>query len=75
VLDGIGEGQRMQDPRFATLQARTDHSAEVYAFLDATFRTRTTAQRLALLEQADVPAGPLHSLETLLDDEHLKAVD
>ena len=74
VLDSIGEGDRMKDPRFATLQARTDHSTEVYAFLEATFRTRTTAQWLALLEQADVPAGPLHSLETLLDDEHLKAV-
>ena len=74
VLDGIGEGERMKDPRFATLQARTDHSAEVYAFLDATFRTRTTAQWLELLAKADVPAGPMHSLESLLDDEHLKAV-
>ena len=64
----------MKDPRFANLQARTDHSAEVYAFLDTTFRTRTTAQWLELLEKADVPAGPLHSLESLLDDEHLKAV-
>jgi crotonobetainyl-CoA:carnitine CoA-transferase CaiB-like acyl-CoA transferase len=74
VLDRIGEGERMQDPRFATLQARTEHSAEVYAFLEATFRTRTTAQWLELLEKADVPAGPLHTLESLLDDEHLKAV-
>ena len=74
VLDGIGEGERMNDPRFATLQARTNHSAEVYAFLDATFRTRTTAQWLELLAKADVPAGPMHSLESLLDDEHLKAV-
>jgi len=74
VLDRIGEGERMQDPRFATLQARTEHSAEVYAFLEATFRTRTTAQWLELLQEADVPAGPLHSLESLLDDEHLNAV-
>ncbi|MCZ2439175.1 MAG: CoA transferase [Rubrivivax sp.] len=74
VLDGIGEGERMNDPRFATLQARTNHSAEVYAFLDATFRTRTTAQWLELLAKADVPAGPMHSLESLLDDEHLKAI-
>jgi crotonobetainyl-CoA:carnitine CoA-transferase CaiB-like acyl-CoA transferase len=74
VLESIGEGERMKDPRFASLQARTEHSAEVYAFLDATFRTRTTAQWLALLEKADVPAGPLHTLQSLLDDEHLKAV-
>jgi crotonobetainyl-CoA:carnitine CoA-transferase CaiB-like acyl-CoA transferase len=74
VLDRIGEGERMKDPRFATLQARTEHSTEVYAFLDAIFRTRTTAQWLELLEKADVPAGPLHTLESLLDDEHLQAV-
>jgi crotonobetainyl-CoA:carnitine CoA-transferase CaiB-like acyl-CoA transferase len=74
VLESIGEGERMKDPRFATLQARTDHSPAVYAFLEATFRTRTTAQWLDLLAKADVPAGPLHTLESLLDDEHLNAV-
>ncbi|WP_332824125.1 CaiB/BaiF CoA transferase family protein [Ramlibacter sp.] len=74
LLRSIGDGERMGDPRFATLQARTDHSTEVYAFLDATFRTRTTAQWLELLEKADVPAGPLHSLESLLQDPHLAAV-
>lgn len=74
VLERIGESERMQDPRFASLQARTDHSAEVYAWLDATFRTRTTAEWLGILSDADVPAGPLHSLESLLDDPHLHAV-
>lgn len=74
VLERIGEGQRMQDPRFASLQARTDHSAEVYAWLDATFRTRSTAEWLDILSAADVPAGPLHSLESLLDDAHLRDV-
>ena len=63
LLESIGNGDRMQDPSFATLQARTEHSTEVYAFLDATFRTRTTAEWLELLGKADVPAGPLHSLE------------
>jgi crotonobetainyl-CoA:carnitine CoA-transferase CaiB-like acyl-CoA transferase len=74
VLERIGEGERMQDPRFASLQARTDHAAEVYAWLDATFRTRTTAEWLEILAAADVPAGPLHTLESLLDDPHLRAV-
>ena len=42
--------------------------------MNRTFRTRTTAQWLELLAKADVPAGPMHSLESLLDDEHLKAI-
>ncbi|MDP1691923.1 MAG: CoA transferase [Burkholderiaceae bacterium] len=74
VLEAIGDPERINDPRFATLQARTDHSADVYAFLDSAFRTRSTAQWLELLRKADVPAGPLHSLESLLGDEHLNAV-
>ncbi len=74
VLERLGQSELLQDPRFATLQARTEHSREVYAWLDATFRTRTTEQWLALLGEADVPAGPLHTLESLLDDPHLNAV-
>ncbi|NUZ07452.1 CaiB/BaiF CoA transferase family protein [Piscinibacter koreensis] len=74
VLERLGQPELMQDPRFASLQARTEHSREVYAWLDATFRTRTTGQWLALLGEADVPAGPLHTLESLLDDPHLNAV-
>ena len=74
VLDRIGEPELLDDPRFATLQARTDHSREVYAWLDAVFRTRTTSEWLAILGEADVPAGPLHTLESLLEDPHLNAV-
>lgn len=74
VLERLGQPELLQDPRFATLQARTEHSREVYAWLDATFRTRSTEQWLALLGEADVPAGPLHTLESLLDDPHLNAV-
>lgn len=74
VLERLGQPELMQDPRFASLQARTEHSREVYAWLDATFRTRSTEQWLALLGEADVPAGPLHTLESLLEDPHLKAV-
>ncbi|MBI5720873.1 MAG: CoA transferase [Burkholderiales bacterium] len=74
VLESIGEGGRMNDPRFADLRARTEHSAAVYAWLDATFRTRTTAQWLDILASADVPAGPLQTLESLLEDPHLRAV-
>jgi crotonobetainyl-CoA:carnitine CoA-transferase CaiB-like acyl-CoA transferase len=74
LLDALGEPERMRDPHFANVQARTIHSAEVYGFLEKTFRTRSTAQWLELLRKADIPAGPLHTLESLLDDEHLKAV-
>jgi len=34
---------------------------------------RTTAEWLGLLQQADIPALPLHNLESLLQDPHLAA--
>jgi len=71
----IGDPDRIErDARFASLAARTQNASAVYAFLEASFRTRTTAQWLDALRGADIPAGPLHTLESLLEDEHLKAV-
>lgn len=74
VLLRLGELELLEDPRFTTLQARTEHSAEVYSWLETTFRTRSTAEWLAILNDADVPAGPLHTLESLLQDPHLNSV-
>ncbi|WP_418319834.1 CaiB/BaiF CoA transferase family protein [Piscinibacter sakaiensis] len=74
LLEAVGEPERMHDPRFANLQARTTNSVEVYGYLETLFRTQTTAHWLELLRKADVPSGPLHSLESLLQDEHLNAV-
>lgn len=74
LLEAIGEPERMRDPRFADIQARTTNSADVYGFLEATFRTRSTAHWLEVLRKADIPSGPLHTLESLFEDEHLKAV-
>ncbi|MEP3244641.1 MAG: CoA transferase [Sneathiella sp.] len=62
-----------RDPRFKTITARTEHIAEIYAELAELLATRTTAEWLDLFDKADVPAMPLHSPESLLEDEHLKA--
>jgi len=72
----LGEPQRFDtDPRLASLAVRTNHMPELNALLAAVFVTRTTAEWLTLLEQADIPAMPLHDLDTLLADPHLQAVD
>jgi len=43
-----------------------------YSTLRATsFRTRTTAEWLEILSLADIPAGRMHTLESLVADEHL----
>lgn len=71
----LGEPQRYDaDPRLANISVRTNHMAALNAMLGECFATRTTAEWLALLEAADIPAMPLHTLESLCADPHLAAV-
>ncbi len=59
------------DPRYASMTTRTRHIAELYEELGELLRTRTTDEWMAIFERADVPAMPLATLRTLLDDAHL----
>ena len=47
---------------------------DVYAITEEVLRTRPSAEWLALLGEADIPAAPLHTLESLLHDPHLDDV-
>ena len=61
------------DPRFASHATRTVHIDAVLAMLAEEFLTRTTAEWMALLEAADLPVTPVHTLETIFEDPHLVA--
>ncbi len=70
----LGEPAKLAtDPRFATFGARMAHIDELYAELAKTMLARTTAEWLALFDQADVPAMPMHSFESVMEDPHLVA--
>ena len=45
----------------------------LYAELEAILATRSTAQWLDALNAADIPAMPVHDLQSLLSDPHLQA--
>jgi crotonobetainyl-CoA:carnitine CoA-transferase CaiB-like acyl-CoA transferase len=62
-----------RDPRLANFTTRTVHIAELYALVAGVLRTRTTAEWLALFEQADIPAMPLNTLASLIEDPQLAA--
>jgi crotonobetainyl-CoA:carnitine CoA-transferase CaiB-like acyl-CoA transferase len=61
------------DPRFATQTSRSSHFNEAYEFVAEHIRTRTNAEWLSALAEADIPVMPLNSPEDLLEDEHLNA--
>ena len=67
--------ERSADPRFAHISGRTENVAELYAVAEELLGERTTAEWLADLEKAEVPAGPVNALEDLLADPHLAGQD
>ncbi|WP_442114176.1 CaiB/BaiF CoA transferase family protein [Pseudomonas sp. NUPR-001] len=67
-------GLMEQDPRFANIGRRTEHIHALYALVEQILATQTTAHWRAVLEQADIPVMPLHTVESLLQDPHLQAV-
>jgi crotonobetainyl-CoA:carnitine CoA-transferase CaiB-like acyl-CoA transferase len=68
-----GRNDLLAQERFASLPSRLAHIDDLYRALAGVMATRSTAEWMAALEPAGVPAVPLRSLEDLLDDEHLLA--
>jgi crotonobetainyl-CoA:carnitine CoA-transferase CaiB-like acyl-CoA transferase len=73
-LELIGRSELFRDdPRFTTHEARARHFGELSTFVAEQMRGRTTAEWLAALARADIPATAMASLDDLIDDPHLAA--
>ena len=59
------------DPRFSSQEARSRNIGEVYAFVAEIMLTRTSAQWLRSLKEADIPVALLNSVDDIIDDPHL----
>jgi crotonobetainyl-CoA:carnitine CoA-transferase CaiB-like acyl-CoA transferase len=59
---------------FADMATRTVHSTEIGEFLAERFVTRTSAEWLEVLDRADIPCGPVNTINDLYSDPHLEAV-
>ncbi|MCR9213277.1 MAG: CoA transferase [Proteobacteria bacterium] len=73
-FDMAGKPELMEDPRFSNIEARLENIDAVYQVLADLIATRTSAEWLADLDAASIPAVPINSPEDLLEDEHLQAV-
>jgi len=62
-----------EDPRFASHATRTRHIDEILAMLEGIFAGRTTAEWMEILDRADLPVTPVHTLESIFEDPHLVA--
>ena len=74
-FDATGREDLRADPRFASFPVRMKYIDEVYAELGRIIETRTTAEWLEVLTAADIPAMPMHDLQSILADPHLVETD
>jgi len=73
-LNAIGKGDLWHtDARFKTLNARTQAIDALYQFVSDELAQRTTAQWQQLLPEEQIVLFPMHTVASLLQDEHLVA--
>lgn len=63
------------DPRLQSMTTRTENIDAIYSELADLLLTRTSKEWLDLMDKADVPSMPLHTLESLMADPQLEAID
>lgn len=60
------------DPRFATNAGRLKHHPELIALLESIFIQKEAEHWLKKIQSADIPCGPINSLDEALDDPHVQ---
>ena len=68
LTEVIGHPELKEDARFADFASRQRNSADLIPMLTDLFRTRTTAEWLAVIEPAGIPTGPINSVAEALSD-------
>lgn len=74
LFRAIGKPELCEDPRFNAVRARYDNVSEYFALREEALLQKTTEEWVAIFDAVDVPAGPSHTLESLMKDEHLADV-
>jgi len=69
----MGDDHWLNDSRFKDDEARGDHGEIISKRMSEWTAERTTAEALAALEAAKIPAGPLYSPQQALEDVHIRA--
>jgi formyl-CoA transferase/CoA:oxalate CoA-transferase len=71
----VGHPELAAHPRFATNAGRISHRLELEAMLRPLMSARTTSHWLVRFQAADVPAGPVRSVDEVLNSPQVKARD
>jgi formyl-CoA transferase len=69
----IGKEEWITDPNFATPEARLPRLTEVFATVEKWTVTKTKFEAMELLNEHDIPCGPILSMEEIMNEPSLRA--
>ena len=73
LCEALGLPELAHDSRFEHRPERLTNKDELMSILHKTFLTKTTDEWLELLLAQGIPAGPVNTIDRVLDDPHVKA--
>src|SRR5438105_9618698 len=68
----IGRPECLTDPRYATPKARLPHLTEIFEQIEEWTKTKNKFEAMEILNQHDIPCGPILSMKEIADDESLR---
>src|SRR5262245_20599277 len=69
----IGHEEWLTDPRYATPKARLPHLKEIFDTIEEWTKTKTKFEAMDVLNEHDIPCGPILSMKELADEPSLRA--
>src|ERR1700719_4699263 len=73
ICNVIGKEEWITDPNYATPPARLPHLKEIFATVEQWTLTKTKFEAMDILNQHDIPCGPILSMEELAAEPSLRA--
>ena len=70
LMNAIGRPDIANDPRLEQNQGRVDNEKEIDAAIEKWTKDHTSDEVLSIMDEVSVPAGPILSVEDMMNDEH-----
>jgi formyl-CoA transferase len=72
LAERIGGSALADEPRFSTLDVRRQNQSELWQLIEQFSSAYTKREFMAVLNDIDVPCGPVMNTEDIAEDEHVK---
>jgi len=74
VCDGIGRPDMLENPDFKGEQNRSKNRVALNAEINKALASRTTGEWIGILTEAEVPCGPIYSIDQMFDDPQVRHI-